>query len=98
MLGLTHALASSLSPSLIRVNAILPGWIPAGRESIEGDEKGLTWESDLTKEDHVQHWSRRVGKVEDLASTVEWMATCGFLNAQCIALDGGMTKKMIYAE
>jgi NAD(P)-dependent dehydrogenase (short-subunit alcohol dehydrogenase family) len=80
------------------VNAILPGWIPAGHESQEGDQESATWDTGVSDEDHMQHWSRRVGKVEDLAQTVEFMARCGFLNGQCLALDGGMSKKMIYVE
>lgn len=97
LLGLTHSLASSLAPQ-IRVNAILPGWIPSGHESKEGDEKNLKWDHELTEADQNQHWTGRAGKVEDFYKTVLYLSECGFITGQQIVVDGGMTKKMIYEE
>lgn len=97
LLGLTHSLASSLAPQ-IRVNAILPGWIPSGHESKEGDEKNLKWDHELTEADQNQHWTGRVGQIEDFYKTVLYLSECGFITGQEIVVDGGMTKKMIYEE
>jgi NAD(P)-dependent dehydrogenase (short-subunit alcohol dehydrogenase family) len=87
LLALTHALAVSLGPMGIRVNAISPGWIHTG-----GDAP--------TAEDHAQHPAGRVGAPEDVASAAVFLAArgeSGFLTGQNVVLDGGMTVKMIYA-
>lgn len=83
IVALTHAMAISLGPKL-RVNAIAPGWI-------SGDD-------DLRPEDHAQHPVGRVGRVEDIAKAVLYLAEAGFVTGQVLTVDGGMTKKMIYAE
>ncbi|WP_282026084.1 SDR family oxidoreductase [Limimaricola cinnabarinus] len=82
--ALTHALAVSLGPE-IRVNAIAPGWIVT-----EG------WEA-LREIDHAQHPAGRAGRPEDVAEAVLWLAQAGFMTGQEVLLDGGMTRKMIYA-
>jgi NAD(P)-dependent dehydrogenase (short-subunit alcohol dehydrogenase family) len=83
LFGLTHALAISLGPK-IRVNGIAPGWI--------------TQETDLRPIDHEQHPVGRVGRPEDVAKAVLYLADAGFVTGEVLTLDGGMTRKMIYAE
>ena len=83
--ALTHALAVSLGPE-IRVNAIAPGWIVT-----EG------WD-ELREIGHAQHPAGRAGRPEDVAEAVLWLAGAGFMTGQEVVLDGGMTRKMIYAE
>ena len=83
MVALTHALAISLGPKT-RVNAIAPGWI-------SGDD-------DLRPVDHEQHPVGRVGRVEDIAQAVVYLADASFITGQVLTVDGGMTRKMIYAE
>ncbi|WP_343228027.1 SDR family oxidoreductase [Stakelama flava] len=41
----------------------------------------------------------RIGIPEDIAATVAFLASeaAGFITGQHIAVDGGMTRKMIYA-
>ena len=86
LVALTHALAVSLGPA-IRVNCVSPGWI---------DTKGET----LRPEDHVQHPAGRVGRPEDVAALVSWLLgpESGFVTGAEFVTDGGMTRKMIYAE
>jgi NAD(P)-dependent dehydrogenase (short-subunit alcohol dehydrogenase family) len=86
LLALTHALAVSLGPD-IRANCVSPGWI---------DTKG----GELSAEDHAQHPAGRVGRVEDVASLVAWLIgpESGFVTGSEFVIDGGMTRKMIYAE
>jgi NAD(P)-dependent dehydrogenase (short-subunit alcohol dehydrogenase family) len=81
MVALTHALAISLGPKL-RVNAIAPGWISAG--------------VGLSAADHHQHPAGRVGRPEDIAEAVLYLAGAGFVTGQVLTVDGGMTRKMIY--
>ncbi|SFP76660.1 SDR family oxidoreductase [Tranquillimonas alkanivorans] len=82
--ALTHALAVSLGPD-IRVNAIAPGWIDPGGE-------------ELSETDRAQHPAGRVGRPQDIAEAVEWLADAGFVTGQTVVIDGGMTRKMIYAD
>ncbi|MBC9179004.1 SDR family oxidoreductase [Pseudoroseomonas ludipueritiae] len=86
LLALTHALAVSLGPE-IRVNCVSPGWI-----DVAGEE--------LRPEDHAQHPAGRVGRVEDIAALVGWLVgpEAGFVTGSEFISDGGMTRKMIYAE
>ncbi|MBQ5372639.1 MAG: SDR family oxidoreductase [Rikenellaceae bacterium] len=86
--SLTHALAVSLAPYHITVNCIAPGWISVNEEEI------------LREEDHAFHLSGRVGRAEDIARTCLFLcdAKSDFINGQCITVDGGVTKKMIYPE
>lgn len=83
IVALTHALAISLGPKT-RVNAIAPGWISD--------------DDDLRPVDHEQHPVGRVGRVEDIAQAVLYLADGGFVTGQVLTVDGGMTRKMIYAE
>ncbi|MCJ2183665.1 SDR family oxidoreductase [Novosphingobium sp. 1949] len=92
--AMTHALAISLGPD-IRVNAVLPGWIetrdwqkPARREAVR-----------QRPVDRRQHPAGRVGVPGDIAATVEFLASegAGFITGQELVVDGGMTRKMIYA-
>ncbi len=88
ILALTHALAMSLGPHHITVNAISPGWIETGDYS------------QLRPVDHVQHPVGRVGKVEDVARACLFLTDPenSFVTGTNLVVDGGMTRKMIYAE
>ena len=83
LVALTHALAMSLGPR-VRVNCISPGWIAHGR---------------VRRKDHAQHPVGRVGRDDDVAELVAFLLSdaAGFATAQNFVLDGGMTRKMIYA-
>jgi NAD(P)-dependent dehydrogenase (short-subunit alcohol dehydrogenase family) len=86
ILALTHALSISLGPD-VRANCISPGWIDVSGE-------------DLRPEDHAQHPAGRVGRVEDIAALAAWLLgpEAGFVTGGEFIVDGGMTRKMIYAE
>lgn len=85
--ALTHALAVSLGPA-IRVNCIHPGWINTDPD----------YEPDAT--DHGQHPAGRVGQPRDVAALAAWLLgpESGFVTAQEWTLDGGMTRRMQYAD
>jgi len=85
ILALTHALAISLGPD-IRANTISPGWI---------DTQG----AEISTEDHAQHPAGRVGRVQDIAAMAAYLLSpeAGFITGAEFIIDGGMTRKMIYA-
>ncbi|WP_308419752.1 SDR family NAD(P)-dependent oxidoreductase [Ornithinibacillus halotolerans] len=88
IVALTHALAASFSEDRITVNAISPGWIETGNYE------------NLTKSDHEQHLSKRVGKPDDIARACLYLTAKenDFVTGINLVVDGGMTRKMIYEE
>lgn len=86
IVALTHAMAISLAPDKIRVNAISPGWIETGNYDA------------LREIDHRQHPAGRVGRPEDIARACLFLSDDrnDFITGQNFVIDGGMTKKMIY--
>jgi len=94
LLGLTHALAASLGPWGIRVNAICPGWI----ETAEYLPFARRHHVRHRAEDEAQHWVGRVGRPEDVAAACVFLCgpDAGFITGQYLVVDGGMTRKMIY--
>lgn len=88
LLALTHALAISLGPD-IRVNCVSPGWI------------ATTDYNKLRRKHHAQHPAGRVGKPQDIAEVVAFLLDrekSGFITGANFAVDGGMTRKMIYVD
>ncbi len=94
LVALTHALAMSLGPE-VRVNCVSPGWIDVTALA----KRSRRQLAQLSEQDHAQHPAGRVGKAEDIAAMVLYLASteAGFITGENIVIDGGMTRKMIYA-
>lgn len=95
VVSLTHALAISLSGA-IRVNAIAPGWIEVG----DWQKKSRKTVPNHSETDKSQHPVGRVGTPGDIAQAVSFLLDpekSGFMTGETIRIDGGMTRKMIYA-
>lgn len=88
IVSLTNSLCVSLANTNITVNVISPGWIQVENYA------------NLTKADHTQHPSGRVGKPKDIFNVCEFLIAeeNDFINGANIIVDGGMTKRMIYEE
>jgi NAD(P)-dependent dehydrogenase (short-subunit alcohol dehydrogenase family) len=86
LVALTHSLALSLAPD-VRVNCVSPGWINVD----EGAQ--------LSEADHAQHPAGRVGEPGDVAAAVSFLLSeqANFITGAELVVDGGMTRKMIYA-
>ncbi|MDO4459070.1 MAG: SDR family oxidoreductase [Clostridia bacterium] len=84
--ALTHALAVSLGPK-VRVNSISPGWIDTDYTEYSGP-------------DAYQQPAGRVGNPKDIANLIMFLCSdkAGFITGENIAVDGGMTKLMIYHD
>ncbi|MGL6107154.1 SDR family NAD(P)-dependent oxidoreductase [Romboutsia sp.] len=87
IISLTNTMAISLSETPITVNAISPGWIQVD-------------DYELSEIDKIQHPSGRVGKPQDIVNACLFLTNKenDFVNGANIIVDGGMTKKMIYAD
>jgi NAD(P)-dependent dehydrogenase (short-subunit alcohol dehydrogenase family) len=95
LVALTHALAVSEGPA-VRANAISPGWVPT-----EAWQKPASRHTPkLRKKDHAQHPVGRVGEPQDIGQLAVYLLSdaAGFVTGQTIVADGGMTRKMQYAE
>lgn len=84
IIALTHALAMSLAPRGVRVNSISPGWIDTGKFGT------------LTREDARQHPAGRAGVPADIVKGVFFLCLSGFVTAENLVIDGGMTRMMVY--
>lgn len=88
LVALTASLCVSLRGSGITVNAVSPGWIETG------DYAGLR------PADHEQHPSGRVGRPDDVLRACLFLAdpASDFVNGVNLTVDGGMSRRMFYAE
>lgn len=78
-LGLMHSMAISLGPMGIRVNLIAPGRIKVAHECKEGDEKGTTFEEQVTEKDVGDHPTNRAGRPKDIADAALYLIYAGFV-------------------
>lgn len=86
--ALTASLCVSLRGSGITVNAVSPGWIETGDYA------------NLRPVDHDQHPSGRVGRPDDVLRACLFLADPAndFVNGVNLTVDGGMSRRMFYAE
>ena len=82
IIGLSRSLAAELAPTGIRVNCIAPGVINTDMVQVLGQETL----DNLAKE---QIPLGRLGRAEEIAETVLYLAQAGYTTGQVITVDGG---------
>jgi NAD(P)-dependent dehydrogenase (short-subunit alcohol dehydrogenase family) len=94
LLALTHSLAISLAKYRIRVLAVSPGWIDTSEWQFPPRKPSLT------RLDHEWHPAGRVGRPEDVASLVAFLASdeAGWMTGVNVVVDGGVTSRMVYLD
>jgi NAD(P)-dependent dehydrogenase (short-subunit alcohol dehydrogenase family) len=96
VIQLTRSVAMELGEAGIRVNSILPGFIPT---PMIGRARGLSIEEADSKINVITESFkdaqpiRRAGKPEDIAKAALWLASddSSFVNGHALVVDGGVT-------
>ena len=89
---LTKAMALDYAKQNIRVNAVCPGWVVTGMFKQEADSRGMSVE-DYSAQAGTQHPIGRVGRPEEIASIVTFLASdeASYMTGSLVVADGGFT-------
>ena len=79
--ALTKSLAKEMGPSNIRINSIAPGFIDTEMNNNLNEEE----KKEIKEEIPLQ----KIGKVEDVSRTVEWIVEDEYITGQVISVNGG---------
>ena len=79
--ALTKSLAKEMGPSNIRINSIAPGFIDTEMNNNLNEEE----KQEIKEESPLQ----KIGKVEDVSRTVEWIVEDEYITGQVISVNGG---------
>jgi 3-oxoacyl-[acyl-carrier protein] reductase len=90
--GFTKTLAVELGPYGVTVNAVAPGFIVTDMTAATAARIGMDFD-DMQKQAAEQIAVRRVGRPEDIANTISFLASDGasFISGQVLYVSGGPT-------
>ncbi|MGD8426413.1 MAG: SDR family oxidoreductase [Balneolaceae bacterium] len=91
LIGLTKAAALDYAKQNIRINAVCPGFI----DTPMLDRAGITTDPDTKKSIIALHPIGRLGKAEEIANAVVWLASdeASFITGHSLLVDGGYVIK-----
>lgn len=81
IIGMTKALAKEMGPSNIRVNAVAPGIIDTDMNKNLNESEINQIKNEIPLE--------KLGKPEDVAKVVKWLAESEYVTGEVIRVDGG---------
>ena len=81
IIGMTEALAKEMGPSNIRVNAVAPGIIDTDMNKNLNESEINQIKNEIPLE--------KIGKPEDVAKVVKWLAESEYVTGEVIRVDGG---------
>lgn len=81
IIGMTKALAKEMGPSNIRVNAVAPGIIDTDMNKNLNESEINQIKNEIPLE--------KIGKPEDVAKVVKWLAESEYVTGEVIRVDGG---------
>jgi len=91
LIGLTKAAALDYAENGIRINAVCPGFI----DTPMLDRAGITTDPETRKAIIALHPMGRLGKVDEIANAVAWLASeeASFITGHSLLVDGGYVIK-----
>jgi len=92
---LSKMMSKEFAKTSVRVNSIAPGYFPSEMTMKESDERNkAVMPDEKVKDKGHEVPAGRSGTDEEMAQLVLFLASCGYVNGQIVALDGGVLNEV----
>jgi len=92
---LSNMMSKEFAKTGVRVNSIAPGYFPSEMTMKESDDKNkVEMPDEKVKDKGHEVPAGRSGSDEEMAQLVLFLASCGYVNGQIVALDGGVLNEV----